>query len=136
MEEPHPRDGVQAVRLWLLFKGGLSERQGMKRCVKYTLRERAEHYRKEEFKSSLAACAKLSLSAGHIITTLQTGFDFHSRYGCSSAAAARAVDVLELPGPAYRLLLVVLAASSPWTHFNKVRVSEEALQLAPSFFHS
>ena len=106
----------------------------MKRCVRYTLRERAQHYREEElFKPSLAACAKLSLSAGHIITSLRIGFDSHSSYGCSSDAAA---DVLELPGPASCLLRVVLAASSPWTHFNKVQASKEALQLALSFFHS
>lgn len=44
-------------------------------------------------------CQKLSLSAGHI-TSLWTGFDSHSSYRCSSDAAVRAVDVLELPSPA------------------------------------
>lgn len=117
-------------------KGRLSKRQCMKRCARYTLRERTQHYRNEElFKPSLAACAKLSLSAGPIVASLRPGFDSHSSYRCSSDAAARAVDVLELPGPASCLLLVVVAASSPWARLNGVQVSKEALQLALSFFH-
>lgn len=103
---------------------------------RYTLRERAQPYRKESFKPSLAACAKLSLSAGHIVTPLRTGVDSHSSSRCSSDAAARALDALELPGPASRLLLVMLAASPPWAHLNGVQVSKEALQLALSFFRS
>jgi len=55
------------------------------------------------FKHSPAACAKLSLSAGCIITSLQTGFGSHSSYRCSSDAAVGARAVLELPSPAFPL---------------------------------
>lgn len=104
----------------------LSKRQGMKRCARYTLREGTQNYRKEElFKPRLAVCASSAYhpSGQALIPTQAT-------------RVTRAVDVLQLPGPASRLLLVLLPTSSPWTHCNGVQVSTGALLCALSFSSS
>lgn len=109
----------------------------MKRCARRSLRERARRFRAEgSLEPSLAAGARLSPSAGRIIASPQAGFDSRSSCGSCWDAAGRAVDALELPGPASRLLLGVLAASSPCADLNGLRVSKEALQPALSFARS